>query len=440
MKMKLTTLIAILGLVTTLASCTSKTSGGDIEAGEGDIASDAGEAPLDAGTGDTLSSDQLGEDSLSAGIDESAPPAAAAEPSTDGLTDAPLDATASTEIQSPEPTAITEPPPADTSITEAPPTPSDTTIGATSNTTDLDSKEEAPKKSTPLQKVASQPWKVGKRWINTVYFARPGDSLESISQTIYGSDKTDQLKSANPTYKVRDVKPGDKVYYNSPLRADDSAKVITYFEDNGATPKTYTTQEGDNIRTVSKKFLGYPEAWKEVWASNSVDSKGDVAAGNEIKYWDMAPSAVGSTAKSSDVAVNTSKESLAPPPEFPPPPPMETAPPPMAEMPPPPPMETAPPPPPPSGEMPPPPPMEAAAPPPPPPMDETAPPPKQVMRKGDDMPAAHEGLIPGMDEDTTTAVGAGAVAALALAGWMIIRKKKRQRELEQAINETQVGT
>jgi hypothetical protein len=40
----------------------------------------------------------------------------------------------------------------------------------------------------------------------------------------------------------------------------------------------------------------------------------------------------------------------------------------------------------------------------------------------------------------TMALGAGAVALVGLAAMMIVRKRRRQRELEQAINETQVGT
>lgn len=454
MKMRLTTLLATLSLVAMISSCTSKKSGEDLETGEGDAAAaTSGDVNLDpaaagAGGSDAIASDQLGEDTLGG---NAAPVPATTDLGGDSLADAPLDTTAPVDLGTPpaDSTASATPPaavdPTPATITEAPSTPAETSIAAAPNTTDLDKKEDsAPKKSSSLQKIAAQPWKVGKNWINTVYFARPGDSLESISQNIYGENKLAELKKANPSYKSRDVKPGDKVYYSSPKRATDNEKLLTYFEDNGIAAKTYTTVEGDNIRKLSKKLLGYPEAWKEVWASNSVESKSVVDAGVEIKYWDQTPMAGAATAKvGTDVATN-----MQPPAEMQPPPmpPTQAAPPPPVEAtaPPPPPIEAAaPPPPPPQQELPPPPPpVEAAAPPPPPPppMDNQPPKPPVAAAKTQETGATQEGLIPGVDADTTTIGIAAIVGALALVSLMIMRKKKRQRELEQAINETQVGT
>lgn len=444
-------LLASLGMALALSACTSKKSEGDIET-DG-VAADSGEAPV-AGSDvaheenkDTLAEDTMG-----------APATGAEQPPTDLLADAPLDSAPSTEITPPDkplepvteaPATETKadastPPPAEPLVSEAAPIKEPTPEAA--SLTDLDKGSEKKKTGVALQKVATQPWKVGKNWINTVYFVRPGEDLNGVSQKIYGEDRVDQLKKANPSYKSRDVKPGDKVYYNSPKRPTDSEKMLTYYEDNGLEPKIYVTQEGDNVRKISKKLLGYNEAWKEVWASNSFESKGKIDPGVEIKYWESATAGMGALAATDKPMEGTaaggtfSNQNVPPSPDhtsMPEPPPVQDLPPP----PPPPPMEAhAPPPPPPPPELPPPPPppppMEAQAPPPPPP------PPVEKKPKHQNPEEHAMGTTDSATggDDMTIFLGAGALAAVGLAGIIIVRKRRKQRELEQAINETQVGT
>lgn len=453
MKMRLTAFLVTLGLIITLIGCTSKKSDGDLEMdpeieGEAiadDGGGDAGEVlPSDAPDGE-FDLTQGDPNQTNEGTDFGAAP----------LADEPIGSTPGVEIASPD-TSIQEPmppelPPMDGSgglgqqgiVAEATPAPSASSdlSSFSPSTTDLDKTSEKPA-LPPLQKMASQPWNVSGKPINTVYFARPGDTLKSISKLIYGSDKVADLKKANVTFKWRDVKAGDKVYYNSPLRPDDSSKVLTYFEDTGAQPKTYTTVDGDNIRKVSKKLLGYSNAWKEVWATNTVESKGALESGIELKYWDHDSMGSSSTSKGGDLAAN-----MPPPPDtgmdgFPPPPMPSLDDP--GSMPPPPDQgfgtqpeqiaEVAPPPPPQPEMLPPPPPPPPDLPPPPPP-----PPPvanENLPDSGGETPAM-EGE---MDSDMTMALGAGAIALVGLGAMIIVRKRRRQRELEQAINETQVGT
>lgn len=296
-------------------------------------------------------------------------------------------------------------------------------------TTDLDQPKPAGKS---LQKVAATPWKAGKSWVNGIYFARPGDSLSSISQTIYGDDRTSQLKKINPTYNNRDVKPGDKVYYASVVRPDDSEKVLTFFEEKNIPPKIYTAKAGDNIRKVSKELLGYPEAWKEVWASNTIESKQDMDEGAELRYWDTN---MASTMPVSDQAPQPLADNgnTPPPQQMPDPsvPPQDPGAPPAANDFPPPPdfppadngggMNTA--------ELPPPPPPPDIPPPPPPPMDIPAPP---AVAQTDD------GATGAAGDDQMLMMGAGGVAVVALL-LILVRRKRKQKELEQALGETHVG-
>ena len=297
--------------------------------------------------------------------------------------------------------------------------------------------DDTPKANVPLQKVPTAPWKTGGVLYNTVYFARPGDSLSKISKKLYGSSgRVSELKKGNATFASRDVKPGDKVYYNSPHRPTDDARMITYYEDNGIAPEVYVAQSGDNIRDVANKILNYKGAWKELWASNSVDSKGELSAGTELRYWKDGMAAA--AAPTQDLA---SSQMPAPPvPEqphndMPPPPtmaendPSMVPPPPMPEdpmaqqqaqndIPPPPPMPEAPP------DMPPPPPAEAFNP----------PAPSHDMAMDEDSGGE-------MNNNSTMALGVVGIAAAGLAALVVMRKKRKQRELEQqAFDNTQVGT
>ncbi|QDK36154.1 LysM domain-containing protein [Bdellovibrio sp. NC01] len=453
MMKKLVVLLACCGLAVQLSGCSlfSSENKSDAEVtadvDSADLEKLEGEEALQATNDQSLASDQLPEDALGESAPKAEPQAIAAAPAES------LTPPASTSNES-----LPSDPFAENAATEMPPPPaadSNTTIvdsGTTSNPetvpmvesttrTETHVVEEAPKKpAASLQKVATAPWQVGKTWYNTVYFARPGDSLASISQMIYGADKTAELKKGNPSLKSRKVKPGDKVYYNSPHRPDDSARMVTYYEDNGMAPETYIAKSGDNIRKVSKNLLGYSDAWKEVWASNSVDSKGVIPEGTELHYWKGGQQVAAAPAMNEmphgEIAQPQHQDmgQQAPPPpmpeqpqqqaqmDIPPPPPMPEAQPPAQEM--------APPPPPPDMAQ------NQMAPPPPPPMEAVNPPPPPPKKH-----QVEEAPAGGMDNDTTLALAVVGLAAAGLAGLIVMRKKRKQKEAEQqAMDNTHVGT
>lgn len=289
------------------------------------------------------------------------------------------------------------------------------------------------KKNVPLQKMADTPWTVGGTLYNTIYFARQGDTLDSISSMIYGMDKTAELKKGNPTYKNRGVKAGDKVYYNSPNRPTDNTRVITYYDDIGMAPEVYVAKSGDNIRSVSQQLLGHGNAWKEIWSSNDVESKGSLPEGTELRYWKGGGQAVARNQAPTQIPAPPSMAEVPetmPPMDMTPPPPMEDPmmasndipPPPMNEL------DMAPPPPPPMEDF-----AQDMAPPPPPVESFNPPAPEQNI--------AQESAGEGMDSDTTMALGVVSLAAVGLAVLMVVRKKRKQKELEQqALDQTHVGT
>ena len=439
MTKRLVILLAVFSLsLASLNGCTSKESKDDAEVATDAPAATAGGDNLDAVDGTSTppaagaTADALPEDSLDSALSETPPAAEAPAPATPSTSDA---------------TALSSEPSLDLP-TESAPQPTMDAPSPSSGVADIEppAKESKSKDSvasssanTPapatLQKIQETPFKQSGILLNTVYFARPGDTVSSVSQMIYGADKTLELKKANPKLKNRDPKPSEKIYYNSPARSADSEKMMTYYEDIGMQPAIYVAQEGDTIQKVGKNLLGYDQGWKEIWPINSVESKGQLSAGTELKYW-KGPIAKAAPMESAPAA----KEELPPPPadmaaNTPPSPAAEAS-----ALPPPPDMGSNPPPPPPDmngappptamNDLPPPPPPEAAAPPPPPP------PPAPTEKK---MPAVAK-AGESMDEETMFALGGIAVAALGLTFVMVAKRKRRQKELEAAFNETQVGT
>ncbi len=143
-----------------------------------------------------------------------------------------------------------------------------------------------PKPNIPLQKIKDAPYTQSGVLLNTVYIGRPGDTVSSVSMKVFGADRSADLKAANSFLKRREVKVGDKIYYNSPKRPQDGERMLTYYEDNGIPAQSYVSKAGDNIRTVSATLLGDKDSWKEVWATNlAVESKGDLPEGTELRYW-----------------------------------------------------------------------------------------------------------------------------------------------------------
>ena len=289
-----------------------------------------------------------------------------------------------------------------------------------------------------LKKVAATTPYQGKDggWINTVYVARPKESLSEISLKIYGTDKSKELKkiAENNYLKSRSAKAGDKIYYVSPNRPDDATKTMLYQEDMGMIPETYVAKKGENLKKVAKELLGYDGAWKEIWTSNSVESKAALNDGETLRYWKADNSAVAAASTTeapptqNSGSANLVDSSQLPAPasmEQPPLPPTGTDTPPQTfdsamadsggmELPPPP-AELAPPP-----------------PPPPPPPDEMAA--AEPKKKIDLDEAAAEETEGGLDSDTMTSMGALGVLVELLA-IVIIRKRKQKANAMQMVDD-----
>lgn len=508
---KLLFLLATVGLVANISGCTSKTAQDETEIVENaDV--DKIDAEATALTEDGTTAPVTDDASLQAALGETtAPVGDVATTSLDGTTPSPTDTstldTASLDSVAAAPDISAAPTLDETSLNDIPP-PTDASVMALTETpavTDTAATEVAPLVENPptetamveapkstftsepsplsdnnytsaakpagstLKKVAMTiPYQHGNGWVNTVYVARPGEKLKQISQTIFGSDKSKDLKkiAENSYLKTRSVRAGDKIYYVSPNRPDDSSKTILYYEDTGMVPETYVAQKGDRLKKVAKKLLGSDKSWVELWTSNAVESKDKLAEGETLRYWRSA-SSINAPVSTTTLAQNTppadaGAATLVDSTQMPTPPmPDATTTAPDQQLaqntPPPPDMNTLPPPPPPDAPAPPPPDMNAAGatgmgdqPPPPPPPDMNAPPPPPPADMHAAAPAAEGGkkfapaeeeaaAIGGLDQDTLMSIGALAVLIVALA-FVLISRNKKKRAAEQSMTEHNVGT
>lgn len=291
---------------------------------------------------------------------------------------------------------------------------------------------------TSIKKVSAATPYQGKdgAWINTVYIARPKEKLLDISMKIFGTDKTKELKkiAENRYLKSRAPKGGDKIYYTSPNRPDDSAKTMLYYEDMGMVPEIYVAKKGERLKNVSKELLGYDNAWKEVWASNGVESKTALKDGETLRYWKSADAAMAAAPEAGTATLMDATQAPPPtaqiePPAALPPPPTDA----NANLPPPPDPNAAAT----AGTdanagLPPPPPADLAPPPPPPPdtasADEEAKPKINL-----DEAAAAEEATGELDSDTMMSMGALGVL-VAMMAFVIIRKKKQRAQMMGEMN------
>jgi hypothetical protein len=168
----------------------------------------------------------------------------------------------------------------------------------------------------PVKKMKPAAYRRAGGNVNRLYVVRAGDNMDSIAEKLYGnSAEAERLYNFNSHFRGKTLNVGDKIYYESPKSPNDQ-RMLTYYEDNNMSPSYYTSQEGDNIRKVSKQLLGHERSWMEIYATNeSVASKGRLPAGLRLRYWQE-----GAAAAAPVMAMNKPEPT---PPPMPEPEPME---------------------------------------------------------------------------------------------------------------------
>ncbi len=410
-----------------ISGCTSSSEQGETETASTDDGLDSGELADDGGTSTESTAD------VDAPAD-AAPTDAAPAPDTAGddiVADLGDDPTAEKPMDLPDEPMGTEAAPADQGIADNSdpanvPPPAEGLETADASPAPLVEDTPPPAPVASLKKIKDAPFNSNGRILNTVYVARKGDNLNKVSEKLYGDKKHKKDLQADNSFLNRGVKEGDKIYYNSPRRPDDTTTMMTYYEDNGIPAQTYVTQDGDDLKKLAKDLLGSKEAWKELWVTNAnIESKNALDAGTEVRYWASAGETV--------VATNTPPPSV--PSEMPPPPNVAGT---MT-----PPAQDANAFPPPSDSLPPPPPIQdtAALPPPPPAMEQNMadipapPPPPPPM--GAKKPAQTPESFLFQDQETTMAFGAGGILLLSVL-LIVVHRIKKGRAQKMRLGQTQV--
>ncbi len=145
--------------------------------------------------------------------------------------------------------------------------------------------EEETRSYVPVKKMADSAFRQSGTLLNRIYIVREGDTLSSVAQKIFGSDRSSDLITWNPYFASRSPNVGDKIYYPSPSQPDDNS-MLTYYEDQGIPSQSYEASAGENIRAISKQLLGHDRSWMEVWATNAnVESKADLYQAVTLRYW-----------------------------------------------------------------------------------------------------------------------------------------------------------
>lgn len=145
--------------------------------------------------------------------------------------------------------------------------------------------EKAAQQLVPVTKIRKEPYIINGRTMNTVYIAREGDDPGTISEKIFERNNLPILLQDNPSLK-EGVSIGDKIYYNSPKRPNDTKEMLTYYEDKKIPAQYYITKKDDNIQKIGREVLGHDEAWKEIWATNEIlQTQALLPAGLRIRYW-----------------------------------------------------------------------------------------------------------------------------------------------------------
>ncbi len=295
-------------IVATTVSCSSGDKDGD--AASSDVAEATSDSTDAAANPDAIASDTPPADGAAAtdqaAVDGTTPPAdsmaadpsaidpnvAVATPDNNPPADPnapPADPNAAVTTPPADATAQASPAP-DAAASPAPETASNDLFGgaaattADSATNSAPPADEKPKKAM-LAHIKSKPFKKGGQLLNTVYLAREGDTIDSVSDKLFGENKVKQMKKANPALKAN-LNAGDKVYFNSPNRADDAEKMMTVYEDQGLPATTYTSKDGDTLKSLAMEWYGSEGSFKEIYAINkNLSSTTELPAGTDLQYW-----------------------------------------------------------------------------------------------------------------------------------------------------------
>lgn len=114
--------------------------------------------------------------------------------------------------------------------------------------------------------------------LNRYYFARKGDTAESLSQLFYGSaDHTKEIAKWNG----KSLKAGSLVFFVSADQPDDN-EMSSFYEEQGISTDTYTVKAGDQLSTIAQEKYGNVLSWKEIASLNHLQNPDQINPGQTL--------------------------------------------------------------------------------------------------------------------------------------------------------------
>lgn len=146
---------------------------------------------------------------------------------------------------------------------------------------------------------------------NRFYFVRGGDFAEKVSQILYGnSDKAKDLLAWNGG--ASNWKPGEVIFYVSPLRPQDT-QMMSFYQEAAITPHHYMVKEGEDIFKIAQDVYGDKRSWKEIAVVNGMKNAHKVEAGSELLLLPAKLNAHATTVEAKAVPVNNQTSPAAKP-------------------------------------------------------------------------------------------------------------------------------
>jgi nucleoid-associated protein YgaU len=115
-----------------------------------------------------------------------------------------------------------------------------------------------------------------------VYVVQPGDTLGSISATLYGSSREwKSLADMNGLDSKGRIFPGDAIKYSS---NESTAAFESRFD--GLTKASVTVEKGDTLSSIANRLMGQASFWKLLWRWNetAVTDPNRIAVGQTLQY------------------------------------------------------------------------------------------------------------------------------------------------------------
>ena len=144
--------------------------------------------------------------------------------------------------------------------------------------------------------------------LNRFYFVRSDDTIEHVSELLYGSPG---MAKELQMWNGKKWKPGSVVYYVSPSQPEDK-EMRSFFQERSVPAEEYQLADGETLPQVAQAKLGHPGSWKEIAVVNGIASAEKLPAGTRVAVYPKDLAAFAYTTPPGGAVAGNPAESPAP--------------------------------------------------------------------------------------------------------------------------------